>query len=136
MSAKRKAGRPEAVIDWTKVGRYLQAQCLTTGIAGVLGISTDTLYLRCMKDLNMDYTAFSEQKKAEGKELLRMKQFELAMMGNVPMAIWLGKNLLGQKDQVEQTVNLPKIVLQPFDKDDLGIIKEAFDFLEKSETTN
>jgi hypothetical protein len=123
-------------IDWKRVDKLLQAHCHGVGIAGLLGINENTLYSRCRSDLGEEFEAKKQQKQAEGKELLRAKQFELAMMGNVPMAIWLGKNLLGQRDQVEQTVNLPKIVLQPFDKDDLGIIKEAFDFLEKSETTN
>jgi hypothetical protein len=36
---------------------------------------------------------------ADGKKSLRRYQFELAEK-NPTMAIWLGKNLLGQKDEV------------------------------------
>ena len=38
-----------------------------------------------------DYTA-------EQKIELRRKQWQVAMEGNVQMLIWLGKNILGQKD--------------------------------------
>lgn len=97
----RKAGRPPSVIDWDKVAAYLKAQCSTTSIAAILGISTDTLYLRCKEDLFMDYTAFAQEKKGEGKELLRAKQYTDAMSGNVTLQIWLGKQYLDQKDKQE-----------------------------------
>ena len=98
------AGRPKAEIDWIKVGKLLQAQCKVTGIAGLLGISPDTLYKRCQEDNKIEFTVFCEQKKSEGVELLRAKQFEVAMKGNVPMNIWLGKQYLGQKDKNEVDV--------------------------------
>lgn len=111
-----KSGRPKANIDWDKVGKYLQAQCNATGIAGLLGISTDTLYLRCKQDLNMDFTAFSELKKAEGKELLRAKQFSVAMEGDKTMLVWLGKQHLGQKDRSDVTTDDKPIFKVVFDE--------------------
>ena len=101
---KRKAGRPKANIDWQKVESYLKAQCSVVGIASILGISPDTLYLRCKQDNKMDFTSFSEKKKSEGKELLRANQYKLAMTGSVPMNIWLGKQYLDQKDKSETDV--------------------------------
>lgn len=100
-SNKRKAGRPKAKIDWEKVSYYLKYQCSAVGIASIMGISVDTLYLRCKQDNKIDFTEFSRQKKDEGKELLRANQFKLAMQGNVPMNIWLGKQYLEQKDKQE-----------------------------------
>ena len=102
---KSKAGRPQVRVDWNTVGKYLQAQCSATGIAGLLGISVDTLYKACKRDNKINFTVFSEQKKSEGKELLRMKQFQTAMTGNVPMGIWLGKQYLEQKDRLDHTTN-------------------------------
>ena len=106
MAKKRKAGRPEAIINWDVVASYLRAQCDTVGIAGIIGICPDTLYNRCKKDNNLDYSAFVEQKKAEGKEMLRAKQFTTALGNikenispNVSMQIWLGKQYLEQKDK-------------------------------------
>lgn len=100
---KRRAGHPGAIIDWDMVGKYLQAQCSATGIAGLIGIDRDTLYNRCKKDLNMDFSAFSQLKKSEGQELLREKQFSAAISGNTTMQIWLGKQYLGQKDKGDIT---------------------------------
>jgi len=97
------AGRPKADIDWDIVTKYLQAQCEATGIASILGISVDTLYVRCEKDHNMTFSAFAQQKKSEGKELLRNKQFELAMSGEKTMLVWLGKQYLEQKDKSDIT---------------------------------
>lgn len=122
---KRKAGRPKITIDWTVVANYLRAQCDTVGIAGLLGISPDTLYVRCKKDNKIDYSAFSAQKKSEGKEMLRVKQFTTALGDvkqqippNVSMQIWLGKQYLEQRDKNELTgkdgkdLNAPMFVFQ------------------------
>jgi hypothetical protein len=101
--------RPKADIDWKKVGKLLQAQCSAVGIASMFGISTDTLYLRCKQDLKMDFTAFSAEKKSEGVELLRAKQYETAFGGNVTMQIWLGKQYLGQRDKTETDHNIKNV---------------------------
>ena len=103
--------RPKADIDWNKVDKYLQAQCNGTGIAGLLGIAPITLYRACEEKYKVNFEAYSAQKKGEGKELLRAKQFEMVMNGNVTMAIWLGKQYLGQRDksEIDHTVNLPSL---------------------------
>ena len=103
--------RPKTVIDWSKVDKYLQAQCDGVGIAGLLGISPDTLYRACQEVHKMGFAEYSAQKKAEGVELLKAKQYQLAMEGNVTMGIWLGKQYAGQRDKqdVDQTVHLPDI---------------------------
>lgn len=128
------AGRPFAVIDWKKVGRYLQAQCKTTEIAGLLGIERDTLYNRCLLDNKMEYSAWSALKKAEGLELIRAKQFDTAMAGDRTMLIWLGKQLLGQKDQVEQTIQIPELKVQPLNQDEQDRINKSLDALNESNT--
>ena len=94
-----KIGRPPAIIDWKVVNTYLQAQCTGTAIASLLGIHADTLYHACEDQYKMSFSAYSQIKKAEGLELLRANQFKSAMSGNTVMQIWLGKQLLGQKDK-------------------------------------
>lgn len=97
--------RPRADIDWKKVDKYLQAHCDGAGIAGLLGIDPETLYRACQRDHKIGFSEYAAQKKGEGKELLKAKQFETAMSGNVSMQIWLGKQYLGQRDKsdVEQS---------------------------------
>jgi len=94
-------GRTPVVIDWDTVGKLLEADCKTTDIARQLGISEMTLYRRCKADLNVSYVTFSQQKKMLGDNLLRAKQYQTAMSGNVTMQIWLGKQRLGQTDKME-----------------------------------
>jgi hypothetical protein len=94
-------GRPKVKIDWDEVGEMLKCGCDATAIATTLGVSTDTLYTRSKVDNKLDFSAFSQQKRAQGNDLLRRKQFELALNGNVSMLIWLGKNRLAQSDKQE-----------------------------------
>jgi hypothetical protein len=95
---KETAGRPKAIIDWNKVSNLLKAQCEATGIAEILGITVDTLYNRCKTDNNLDFSVYCQQKKSEGKELLRAKLFQNAMQGNTSMQIWLSKQYLQMKE--------------------------------------
>jgi len=110
-------GRPKADIPWNIVDDYLRAHCDGMAIAGILGISADTLYRRCQQDNNIGFEAYSRTKKAEGDELLRKKQMDTALDGNVAMQIWLGKQYLEQKERHDLTT-----------KDDKITAKEIFKF--------
>jgi IS30 family transposase len=98
------AGRPEIKIDWKKVGNLLKAQCIGTGIASMLGVSPDTLYRKCQEDHKTNFEDYSRQKKSEGVELLRAKQFQTAMEGDKTLLIWLGKQYLDQKDKAQSDI--------------------------------
>ena len=93
--------RPKANIDWQKVDNYLKAQCDGVGIAGILGISPDTLYRACMEENKIGFADYSAIKKGEGNELLRARQFQVAMEGDKTMLVWLGKQYLLQQDKSE-----------------------------------
>jgi hypothetical protein len=103
MPAKQpnKRGRPKVDIDWDKVGKMLEAGCSAVGIAATIGCDEDTLRKRCPADNNCTFSEFSQQKKAKGDELLRTKQFQVAMTGDKTMLVWLGKQRLGQADKQE-----------------------------------
>lgn len=95
------AGRPKAQIDWLKVGQMLEAGCTVEGIAETIGVEKTTLYKRCETDNKINFSTFSQQKRAKGDDLLRAKQFQLAMSGDKTMLVWLGKQRLGQTDKAE-----------------------------------
>jgi hypothetical protein len=97
----------KATIDWDLVGEYLKAQCSGVEIADMIGVHENTLYNRCREDLGIEFVAFSQQKKAEGKQSLRKKQYDVAMDGDKTMLVWLGKQVLGQKDvkEIDHTLN-------------------------------
>ena len=96
-----RTGRTPAVIDWDTVGKLLEAGCSGESIATQLGIHRTTLYNRCKNDTGLTFSTFSQQKKMLGDNLLRAKQYQTAMSGNVTMQIWLGKQRLGQTDKME-----------------------------------
>ncbi|MBK8677001.1 MAG: hypothetical protein IPN27_11720 [Cellvibrionales bacterium] len=96
-------GRPKAVIDWAVVGKLLEAGCAGTDIASQLGIGVDTLERRCRTDNKVTFSAFSQQKRMSGDNLLRAAQYKAAMEGNTTMLVWLGKQRLGQVDRREHT---------------------------------
>jgi len=95
-------GRPKADIDFKKVDEYLQAQCSGASIAGLLGIHPDTLYKAIEDKYKLVFSAYSAQKKAEGKEILRKSLWDMAIKGNVTMCIWLSKQYLGMSESLEK----------------------------------
>lgn len=104
--------RPRANIDWKKVDKYLQAHCDGVGIAGILGIDVQTLYRRCNEDNKVGFAEYSAKKKAEGVELLKAKQYQVAMEGDRTMLVWLGKQYAGQSDKSENRITGPiKIIV-------------------------
>ena len=119
--------RPPIEIDWKKVDQYLQAQCNGTGIAGILGIHPTTLYMKCEEQHKMSFSEYSAQKKGEGKELLRSRQFAEAMKGDKTMLVWLGKQYLEQRDksQFEHSVNEPpKLEISVNSKEDADNLRK------------
>ena len=53
--------------------------------------------------LEKSYSEFITKGKANLKIRLRQLQWQSATKGNVTMQIFLGKNLLGQQDRIEET---------------------------------
>lgn len=82
------------------------------GIAAMVGLDPNTIYSRCKEDLGMSYSEFQASKKAEGVELLRTKQFDMAMKGNTTMAIWLGKQYINQRDAPMTTEAPTELVIK------------------------
>ena len=91
------AGRPKFIVDYDTVEKLAHIQCTYGEIAAFLGCSVDRL--------KRDEEFITRYKKgAEGGRMsLRRMQFKLAEK-NTSMAIFLGKQYLGQKDVVENQV--------------------------------
>lgn len=88
------AGRPKIEIDYATVEKLANIQCTQEEIASFLGISSRTL-LRDEK-----FKELFAKGRENGKMSLRRIQWKHAEK-SVPMAIWLGKQYLGQKDVIE-----------------------------------
>jgi hypothetical protein len=87
------AGRPKKDIDSEQVLELAKLHCTIEEMSAVFNCDRKTLYNR--------FHDVIERGKEQGKMSLRRKQVEMALSGNVPMLIWLGKNYLGQTDKQE-----------------------------------
>ena len=90
------AGRPKKEIDYVTVEKLANIQCTQDEIASFLGISTRTL------QRDEQFMELFNRGRENGKMSLRRMQWKHAEK-SVPMAIWLGKQYLGQRDKVEYT---------------------------------
>lgn len=88
-------GRPAIEIDTKEVTKLAYMQCTIPEMAAWFGVSVPTMERRVAKK---DLHAIVEQGRCQGRMSVRRKQFQLLDEGNVTMAIWLGKQMLGQRD--------------------------------------
>src|SRR3954470_6445888 len=91
-----------AEIDLVELEKLASMQCTDEEIAAWFGVSTRTIE-RKRKD-----PAFADtisRGKAKGKISLRRSQLKLVEQGNPALAIWLGKQYLGQTDEVRHELN-------------------------------
>lgn len=99
-----KMGRPRKEINKTEFEKLCYLQCTHTEICAWFDIAADTLERWCKEAYGTTFSKVFAEKKQNGLISLRRTQFQLAEKSPA-MAIFLGKNLLGQTDKVEQTVN-------------------------------
>ena len=82
-------------IDTKQVVKLASYGCTIREVANFIGSSEDLI--------KKSYSQFITKGKDEGKIRLRKLQWTAAEKGNVPMLIWLGKQVLGQTDKQELT---------------------------------
>ena len=91
---KNGKGRPKVKIDLETVEKLGQLQCTIKEISAFMNIPESTLKTRD------DFSTAFQKGKEVGKMSLRRIQFTLAKKSPA-MAIWLGKQYLGQMDTVQ-----------------------------------
>lgn len=94
---KAKKGRPRIEIDQDAFEKLCGMQCTLDEIAGFFNCSQDTIERWCKKTYKEIFADTYKKHSATGKASLRRMQFALAQK-NAAMAIWLGKQYLGQRD--------------------------------------
>ena len=96
-------GRPKLVLNETGkavVMNMAALMCTDEEIAACLGVTVETLQ---NGDNGAAFLECKEKGGGNGRKSLRRIQFEIAKKGNATMAIWLGKQWLGQRDEVAAT---------------------------------
>ena len=107
-----KMGRPKKAIDITLFENLCQIQCTEEEIMQILDVTDKTLNRWCRETYGKTFSEVFQQKRELGKASLRRRQWKLAEK-NAAMAIFLGKNYLGQRD--ERAVDLSgKVDVNPF----------------------
>lgn len=90
-------GRPKKEFDKKLFENLCAIQCTITEICGVLETTDKTLNGWCKRTYGKSFSEVSGKKSAKGKIALRRIQLRLAEK-SAAMAIFLGKNWLGQSD--------------------------------------
>lgn len=99
-------GRPEKPIDWKVFEDLCNIQCTPEEISSVCKVDRHTLYDRVKKQYEEDFPTVYKKFTDGGKMSLRRTQLKLAQK-NTAMAIWLGKQYLGQKDHHQEKEEVP-----------------------------
>lgn len=95
------AGRPKIELDYEAIEKLAAIQCTQGEIASFLDVSVRTL------QRDEEFCRIYKKGQDNGKMSLRRKQWKLADK-NPTMAIWLGKQYLGQTDKIENTQYIAK----------------------------
>lgn len=91
-------GRPLKEIDQQIFENLCMIQCTREEVCAVLDVDNKTLTAWCKRTYGIGFSAIFAIKRKKGFASLRRTQFKLAEK-SAAMAIFLGKNLLGQTDK-------------------------------------
>lgn len=91
-------------IDKKQFENLCGLQCTLLEICDFFEVEDDTLNSWCKKTYGTTFSEVFKLKRGKGQISLRRMQWKLAEK-NPSMAIFLGKNYLGQKDKIEYTDN-------------------------------
>lgn len=97
-------GRPKKNLtpkEWDSVKYMCMIHCTGEEIAGVMQMDYDTLNRNCKDKYGYPISEYIKRNQANGKMSLRRAQWKSAESGNPTMLVWLGKQWLGQREQVE-----------------------------------
>lgn len=94
-------GRPIKEVDWQLFETLCGFHCTQSEIASALKIHHETLVYKTEEKYGETFPNVYKKYQESGKCSLRRNQFAMSRT-NASMAIWLGKQYLGQKDIQEQ----------------------------------
>lgn len=102
---KNKGGRPLKQIPQDEFEKLCALQCTKEEICGFFNTTDKTLESWCKRTYKKGFSEIFREKRGTGKISLRRMQFQLAKK-SAAMAIFLGKNWLGQTDKGQGTEDM------------------------------
>lgn len=110
---KNVGGRPRKEIDWDELAKLCKILCTIEEICSILDIDEVTLNTRIREKGYGGFSAYYKTHSANGKMSLRRVQWKKALEDeNTTMQIWLGKQYLGQSDNLEPVVVVQELMTQ------------------------
>ena len=103
--------RPRKEIDRKQFENLCGLQCTKEEICAFFELTDKTLESWCKRTYDKGFSEVFREKRGLGKISLRRSQFELAKK-NATMAIWLGKQYLDQRDQVQVEIRKENNLLE------------------------
>ena len=100
----KKMGAPRKELNWEEFEGLCKLQCTEMEMCSYFDIDSNTLELRIKEEYNKTFSEVFKLKRGKGKISLRRKQWNLAT-DSPAMAIFLGKNFLGQKDKPDVEID-------------------------------
>ena len=100
------SGPPPKQVDYDNVLHWIELQATAEEIATSFHMTVDTLDARLNEKYGMGFSELRKRVNGGGKISLRRYQFKQAET-NGTMAIWLGKQWLGQRDHDEVKDSTP-----------------------------
>lgn len=122
--AKGQIKQKQDTINQQTFENLCHIQCTEVEICSVLNVSDTTLSRWCKETYGMNFEDIHRIKREGGKMSLRRKQWNMAD-NNPTMAIWLGKQYLGQRDYKDY------VVTQKVDQETIDTVE---DFINGADT--
>ena len=91
-----------AKIDLAELEKLCSLQCTDEELAAWFNVTTRTIE---RKRKNAKFAEVMNRGKAKGRISIRRMQMKLLEQGNATMGVWLGKNILGQVDEVRHELS-------------------------------
>ena len=100
---KKPTGRPPFILtdeQFKTIEGMARIQCTQDEICDIFEVTDKTLNLALQKHSGVSFSDLIKKNMSHGKASLRRSQWKAADKGVPSVLIWLGKQYLGQKDQV------------------------------------
>lgn len=137
-SQNPEGGRPTKDFDEKLFKDLCKLHCTLKEFEGIFEADGDTINKWCKRKFGLGFSDSFKRFSASGKISLRRAQYLQAIdKGNVTMQIWLGKQLLGQKEIVQHEGNTHNpIALSYATMDKFSELKQLQEKLEKENIEN
>jgi hypothetical protein len=93
----RKRGRKPVQIDMVEAEKLASLHCTNEELADWFGVSVRTIELRLKQP---EFAAAIQRGRSKGRISVRRAQMKMLETGNSTMGVWLGKQMLGQRDTI------------------------------------